>query len=66
MQIIHARVVFAVLSVITVVAARGAVRTWATAAVMAVAFLAYLTLTRGPRRYGQPALLIWAAGQGRC
>lgn len=53
--------VFAVLAVVTVVAAPGAARTWATAGVMVVAFLAYLTLTRGRRRYGQPALVICTA-----
>jgi signal transduction histidine kinase len=53
--------VFAVLAVITVIAAPGAARTWATAGVMLLAFLAYVTLTRGPKRYGKPALLICTA-----
>lgn len=54
--------VFAALAIVTVAAAPDAGRKWATAAVLFVAFLAYLLLTRGPQRYGRVALVVCIAG----
>ncbi len=54
--------VFAILAVVTVVAAPSAARKWSTGAVLLVAFVAYLVLTRGPARYSRAALLACTAG----
>jgi signal transduction histidine kinase len=54
--------VFAILAVVSVVAAPSASRKWATAGVLLFAFLAYLVLSRGPERYGKAALLCCIGG----
>jgi len=54
--------VFAILAVVTVVAAPDAARKWATAAVLLASFLGYVVLTRGAPKYAAAAFLACTGG----